>query len=114
MSLSPHLTGEDISPVQDDEGGVWDLFPPAWWAQSRDSAQEVAYPKRLVQQVQSGEELAHDRLDTRAKSAGGAQPSVSLSIDQNCSRNLPIGRGNMFARSRATQMIEQSERGFLF
>lgn len=73
------LTGEDISPVQDD-GGAWDLFPPGRWAQSGDSASEVAYPKRLVQQRESGEELAHDRLDTRAKSDGGGDPSVSLSI----------------------------------
>lgn len=74
-----HLTGEDISPVQDD-GGAWDLFTPARWAQSEDSTSEVAYPKRLVQQSESGEELEHDRLDTRAKSDGG-DPSVGLSID---------------------------------
>lgn len=81
VSLSSHLTGEDISPVQDD-GGVWDLFTTAGWAQSGDSASEVAYPKRLVQQIGSGEELEHDRLDTRAKngSGGSGNTSVSLSI----------------------------------
>lgn len=79
VSLPSHLTGEDISPVQDD-GGAWDLFTSARWAQSSDSASEVAYPKRLVQQIESGEELEHDRLDTRAKSDGnGGVTSVSLS-----------------------------------
>lgn len=63
-----------------DDGGAWDPFPPGRWAQSGDSASEVAYPKRLVQQSESGEELAHDRLDTRAKGDGGGDPSVSLSI----------------------------------
>lgn len=62
-----------------DDGGMWDLFTPAGWAQGGDSAAEVAYPKRLVQQIESGEELEHDRLDTRAKGDGGGgsgDPSV--------------------------------------
>lgn len=66
-----------------DGGGTWDLFSPAGLAQTGDSAGEVAYPKRLVQQIESGEELEHDRLDTRAKGNGGGsgEPSVSLSIN---------------------------------
>lgn len=79
--MSSHPTGVGISPVQND-GGAWDLFSPAGWAQSSDSGGEVVYPKRLVQQIESGEELEHDRLDTRAKSDGGGSGdrSVSLSI----------------------------------
>lgn len=84
------VSGEDISPVQDD-GGAWDLFPPGRWAQSGDSASEVAYPKRLVQQRESGEELAHDRLDTRAKSDGGGDPSP-VHLAQSCFQVKAFGR----------------------
>lgn len=59
------------------DGGVWDWFAPARWAESGDTAAEVTYPKQLVQQIKSEEELAHDRLDTRAKN-DSVEPSVSL------------------------------------
>lgn len=61
--------GEDRSPVQD--GGMWDRFTPAGWADSGDTATEVTYPKRLVQQIESEEEMAHDHLDTRVKNSTG-------------------------------------------
>lgn len=56
---------------------MWDWFAPARWAERGDTAAEVTYPKRLVQQIESEEELAHDRLDTRAKNDSG-ETSVSL------------------------------------
>lgn len=61
--------GEDRNPVQD--GGMWDWFTPAGWADSGDAATEVTYPKRLVQQIESEEEMAHDHLDTRVKNGTG-------------------------------------------
>lgn len=70
----PHA-GSDGSPVQD--GGMWDWFTPAGWTDGGDTATEFTYPKRLVQQIESEEEMAHDHLDTRVKNDTG-DASVSL------------------------------------
>lgn len=61
--------GEDRNPVQD--GAMWDWFTPVGWTDSGDTPAEVTYPKRLVQQIESEEEMAHDRLDTRVKNSTG-------------------------------------------
>lgn len=61
--------GVDRSPVQD--GGMWDWFTPAEQPDSGDTATKVTYPKRLVQQIESEEEMAHDHLDTRVKNNTG-------------------------------------------
>lgn len=68
--------GENRRSVQD--GGMWDWFTPAGWAGSGDAASQVTYPKRLVQQIESEEEMAHDHLDTRVKNSTG-DPLVSSS-----------------------------------
>lgn len=61
------------------DGGIWDWFTPAGWADGRGAAAtEVTYPKRLVQQIDSAEEIAHDHLDTRVKNGTG-DTSVSWS-----------------------------------
>lgn len=61
------------------DGGIWDWFAPAGWADGRAAAAtEVTYPKRLVQQIDSVEEMAHDHLDTRVKNSTG-DTSVSWS-----------------------------------
>lgn len=61
--------GVDRSPVQD--GGMWDWFTPAGQPDSGDTATKITYPKRLVQQIKSEEEMAHDHLDTRVKNSTG-------------------------------------------
>lgn len=68
--------GEAWSPVQD--GGTWEWFTPAGWAAGGPGAAEVTYPKRLVQQIDSEEETAHERLETRVKNSTG-DTSVSWS-----------------------------------
>ncbi|XP_029692453.1 disintegrin and metalloproteinase domain-containing protein 11-like isoform X1 [Takifugu rubripes] len=71
------VSGERWSPVQD--GGIWDWFTPAGWADGRGAAAtEVTYPKRLVQQIDSAEEMAHDHLDTRVKNGTGDTSYVHL------------------------------------
>lgn len=76
MSISVPHTGEDWSPVQD--GGIWDWFSPAGRADGGPAAAEVTYPKRLLQQIDSEEEMAHERLETRVKNSTG-DTSVSWS-----------------------------------
>lgn len=58
------------------DGGLWDWFTPDSTAAA--AATEVTYPKRLVQQIDSVEEMAHDHLDTRVKNGTG-DTSVSWS-----------------------------------
>lgn len=75
-SFPPVLhTGVDRNPGQD--GSMWDWFAPAGQTDSGDTATEIIYPKRLVQQIKSEEEMAHEYLDTRVKNGTG-ETSVSL------------------------------------
>lgn len=67
------------SPGQD--GDMWDWFTPVGWPDSRDAATEVTYPTRLVQQIKSEEEMAHDYLDTRVKNSTG-EASVSCPTEK--------------------------------
>lgn len=60
------------------DGGIWDWFAPAGWADGGTTAAEVTYPKRLVQQIDSEEEMAHDHLETRVRNSTG-DTSVSCS-----------------------------------
>lgn len=62
------------------DGGLWGWFSPAGWADGGPTAAaaEVAYPKRLVQQIDSEEEMAHERLETGVKNSTG-DTSVSWS-----------------------------------
>lgn len=53
------------------DGGIWDWFTPAGQSDSEDTASKIVYPKRLVQQIESEEEMAHDHLDTRVKNSTG-------------------------------------------
>uniref|UniRef100_A0AAQ5Z326 ADAM metallopeptidase domain 11 n=1 Tax=Amphiprion ocellaris TaxID=80972 RepID=A0AAQ5Z326_AMPOC len=71
------VSGVDRSPVQD--GGMWDWFSPVG---SPDGG-EITYPKRLVQQIKSEEEMPHDLLDTRVKKngTGGTMP---VHLAQSC------------------------------
>ncbi|XP_029912829.1 disintegrin and metalloproteinase domain-containing protein 11-like isoform X2 [Myripristis murdjan] len=70
------VSGVDRSPVQD--GSMWDWFSPAGRPDSRDTATEVTYPKRLVQQIESEEEMAHEHLGTRVKNSTGDSSPVHL------------------------------------
>lgn len=63
--------GVDRTPVQDGDGGIWDWFTPAGRPNGEDATTEVTYPKRLVQQIRSEEEMAHGFLDTRVKNDTG-------------------------------------------
>lgn len=56
------------------DGSMWDWFTPAGRA---DTATEITYPKQLLQQTESEEEMAHDQLDTRVKNNTG-DSSVSF------------------------------------
>lgn len=67
--------GVDRNPLQD--GDMWDWFTPVGRPDTRDAATQVTYPKRLVQQIESEEEMAHDYLDTRVKNSSG-EASVSV------------------------------------
>lgn len=69
------LAGVDRRLGQD--GDMWDWFTP----DSRDAATEVTYPTRLVQQIESEEEMAHDYLDTRVKNSTG-EASVSCHTEK--------------------------------
>lgn len=59
------------------DGGIRDWFTPGGAA--NDGAAEVSFPKRLVQQIDSEEEMAHDHLDTRVKDGAG-DASVSREL----------------------------------
>ncbi|XP_051243739.1 disintegrin and metalloproteinase domain-containing protein 11-like isoform X1 [Dicentrarchus labrax] len=74
------VSGADRSPVQD--GGMWDWFTLAGRPGSGDTATKITYPKRLVQQIESEEEMAHDHLDTRVKNSTGDTSPVHLA--QSC------------------------------
>lgn len=50
---------------------MWDWFTPAGRPDIGDTATEVTYPKRLLQQIESEEEMAHEQLDTRVKNSTG-------------------------------------------
>lgn len=70
-------TGVDRNLEQDES--MWDWFAPVGRADSGDTATEIIYPKRLVQQIKSEEEMAHDYLGTRVKNSTG-DTLVSLSL----------------------------------
>ncbi|KAJ3600902.1 hypothetical protein NHX12_031875 [Muraenolepis orangiensis] len=60
---------------------VWDWFssPPAGGRRDGgDPAAEITYPKRLLQRIESGEEVAHKYLDTRVKNGTGEKSPVHL------------------------------------
>ena len=58
---------------------MWDWFPLVERGDGSDTAAEVTYPKRLLQQMKSGKEMAHGYLSTRAKnSSSGGDTSVSF------------------------------------
>lgn len=80
--------GVDRSALQD--GGMWDWFAPPGRLDAGDS--EITYPKRLVQQIESEEEMAHDFLDTRVKNS-----SRSSTVSFWISVNSPPGRLNLAA-----------------
>lgn len=62
------------------DASLWDWFSPDERGDSSDIAAEVTYPKRLVQQLESEEEMSHGYLDTRVKNTTGG---TSVSIDYN-------------------------------
>uniref|UniRef100_A0A3B3CSP9 ADAM metallopeptidase domain 11 n=1 Tax=Oryzias melastigma TaxID=30732 RepID=A0A3B3CSP9_ORYME len=72
------VSGVDRSALQD--GGMWDWFAPPGRLDAGDS--EITYPKRLVQQIESEEEMAHDFLDTRVKNSSRSSTPVHLA--QSC------------------------------
>uniref|UniRef100_A0A7N8XE80 Disintegrin and metalloproteinase domain-containing protein 11-like n=2 Tax=Mastacembelus armatus TaxID=205130 RepID=A0A7N8XE80_9TELE len=74
------VSGVDSSSVQD--GDMWDWFTPVGRQDSQDTATEVTYPKRLVQQIESEDEMAHGYLGTRVKNITGEASPVHLA--QSC------------------------------
>lgn len=74
------VSGVDRNLEQD--GSMWDWFAPVGRADSGDTATEIIYPKRLVQQIKSEEEMAHDYLGTRVKNSTGDTLPVHLA--QSC------------------------------
>ncbi|XP_047427587.1 disintegrin and metalloproteinase domain-containing protein 11-like isoform X2 [Mugil cephalus] len=80
------VSGVDRSPVQD--GGMWGWFISRGRPDSGDI--EVTYPKRLVQQIESEEEMAHDFLDTRVKNSTG--DALPIHLAQSCFQVEAFGR----------------------
>lgn len=66
-----HVQTESRCYVPGADGGMWDWFGPSGRLDHRETATEVAYPKRLVQQTESEEEMAHDYLNTRVRNGTG-------------------------------------------
>ncbi|CAB1341675.1 unnamed protein product [Coregonus sp. 'balchen'] len=64
------------------DASLWDWFSPEEQGDSSDIAAEVTYPKRLVQQMESEEEMSHGYLDTRVKNTTGGTSTVHLA--QSC------------------------------
>ncbi|MEQ2274782.1 Disintegrin and metalloproteinase domain-containing protein 11 [Xenotaenia resolanae] len=71
--------GERLA-VSGADGGLWDWFAPS--DQLDNGETEITYPKRLVQQIRSEEEMAHGYLDTRVKNSSGDSSPVHLA--QSC------------------------------
>ncbi|KAG7220617.1 hypothetical protein INR49_017871, partial [Caranx melampygus] len=69
-----------VSGGKSQDGGMWDWFTPDGWPDSGGAsmATEITYPKRLVQQIKSEEEMAHERLDTRVRNGSGDSSPVHL------------------------------------
>uniref|UniRef100_A0A3P8NEE4 ADAM metallopeptidase domain 11 n=1 Tax=Astatotilapia calliptera TaxID=8154 RepID=A0A3P8NEE4_ASTCA len=82
------VSGVDRNLEQD--GSMWDWFAPVGRAESGDTATEIIYPKRLVQQIKSEEEMAHDYLGTRVKNSTGDTLPVHLA--QSCFQVEAFGR----------------------
>ncbi|XP_067088935.1 disintegrin and metalloproteinase domain-containing protein 11-like isoform X1 [Osmerus mordax] len=62
------------------DAGVWDWFPLVERGDGSDSAAEVTYPKRLLQQMKSGKEMAHGYLSTRAKNSSGGGDTSTVHV----------------------------------
>lgn len=64
---------------------MWDWFAPSGRQDVWETATEITFPKRLVQQTQSEEEMAHDFLTTLARNSSGD----SL-VSWDCQTNFPF------------------------
>ncbi|XP_028979635.1 disintegrin and metalloproteinase domain-containing protein 11 isoform X3 [Esox lucius] len=60
------------------DASVWDWFSPKERGDGSENAAEVTYPKRLLQQMESEEEIAHSYLDTRVQNTLEAASPVHL------------------------------------
>ncbi|XP_078017855.1 disintegrin and metalloproteinase domain-containing protein 11-like isoform X1 [Epinephelus lanceolatus] len=81
-AVGDRLAVSGVSRSLEQDGGIWDWFTPAGQSDSGDTASKIVYPKRLVQQIESEEEMAHDHLDTRVKNSTGNTLPVHLA--QSC------------------------------
>ncbi|XP_029013752.1 LOW QUALITY PROTEIN: disintegrin and metalloproteinase domain-containing protein 11-like [Betta splendens] len=71
------VSGADGRPARD--GDAWDWLNPAGRPDSgTGAAAEVTRPRRLLQQIESEEETAHDYLDTRVKNGTGEASPIHL------------------------------------
>lgn len=61
------LAGADRSTREDED--TWNWFTLPGWSENQDAPTEVTRPKRLVQQIESEEEMSHHHLDTRVKNS---------------------------------------------
>lgn len=82
------VSGEDPSP--EEERDVWDWFSMGRRRDGTDTSSEVTYPKRLVHQPESEEEMAHGKLDTRVKNTTGETSPVHLA--QSCFQVKAFGQ----------------------
>lgn len=82
------VSGEDPGPEEDRD--VWDWFSLGRRRDGGDTSAEVTYPKRLVQQPESEEEMAHGKLDTRVKNATASPSPVHLA--QSCFQVKAFGQ----------------------
>ncbi|KAF7657761.1 hypothetical protein LDENG_00022170 [Lucifuga dentata] len=73
------VSGVNRSPMQD--GNMWDWFSPVGQTDSGDTV-TVTYPKRLLQQIETEEEMAHGYLDTRVKNC--TRDTLPVHLAQSC------------------------------
>lgn len=82
------VSGEDPSP--DEDRDAWDWFSLGRRRDGADTSSEVTYPKRLVHQPQSEEDMAHGKLDTRVKNTTVDASPVHLA--QSCFQVKAFGQ----------------------
>ncbi|XP_056144361.1 disintegrin and metalloproteinase domain-containing protein 11-like [Lampris incognitus] len=81
-AVGERLAVSEGSAAAGQDAAAWDWLAPPGLHDGGDTAAQVTYPERLVQRVESQEEMAHRHLDTRVKSSTGDASPVHLA--QSC------------------------------